>query len=535
MSNRSSPGSSSLWSPPWSLDVVWLVLPATLAAVAFGLLPMRSWDGWWHLYIGRHVSRTGDVPATNGLLYTLPNDTASFVQPWLAQQALHELHRLGGLSALLTVRSLATVVVFGAITWMASRRARSIRTGSLLALVGLAMVAPYVSVRTHLLVWPLYVVLFATGLAIRAGRLGLAWGLVYPAAAALWVQMHGSFPLVVLLCLVFACAAAIESFTDANGSTGGREAIIWLLYGGLSAGATGLHPRGFDVWTYVVSLGRDPAVRQLVTEWWPASPTNPTVLGGCFYVAAALALGWGGYRAYERETSAFEWSAWLMLGATTVMAALRARGLLWFGLTCPIAVAHWVPSSPSQIERPVEKGTLASAVHGLCATACCGSIVLLLPVHPMQADIAAACQAVPIRRAPPGRGRLRAETPVDAVERLNRLDAPHPRIFHDQKYAGYLLWRLDPPFGHRIVFVDQRIELPPLSLWKQYAAIERGRGWRRAFERWNVEAALVGSRQNGLASSLTSSKWRRAVDTPRYTLFLAPGRVGARPRAPRTP
>lgn len=539
---RDGPDIRRLLRPPWSLKLVWLLLPTCLALVAFGLLPLRSWDTWWHMHVGRHVVDTGDLLTTNTFLYTLPADAPSFVQPWLAQTLLYELYELGGLSGLLTLRSLLTAGVLACLTLAAIRRsgsgagsgsasqtAGSVRTGSLLALAGLAFAFPYIAVRTHLFAWPLFVLMLLVGHGIRARRLKPGWAVVFPITAALWVQLHGSFPLAVMVPGTFAAAALWELLrAESEPARENRRAglVIWGLATVATVPAVSLsHPRGLEVWSYVVMLATDPAVPRLVTEWQPTSPTNPMGLGLVFYGVLAAAGGMLWHHQRDPETSSVDPADLLLFAATGLLAALQARGLLWFGLTLPIALAPYFPTfvPGAAAGEHTAPGRAASLLHAALAV---GLVVLsaaLLPVHRLQADLAARYQAIPTRTEPPGRGRLRAEVPVEAVDLL--VDTERPlRFFHDQRFAGYLLWRLDPPPENRLLFVDQRIELPPPSLWQRYVALGDGEGWRELFREDGVSAVLVTDRQAGLRHILKNDDdvvARVHYEDPSTTLFLS--------------
>ena len=71
--------------PPYDLKLVWALVPFALLGISLGMMPLRSWDYWWHISFGRVIASTGEMPLFNHFLYTLPADTPSYVQAWLSQ------------------------------------------------------------------------------------------------------------------------------------------------------------------------------------------------------------------------------------------------------------------------------------------------------------------------------------------------------------------------------------------------------------------------------------------------------------------
>ncbi|MFB6264149.1 MAG: hypothetical protein ABEL76_11070 [Bradymonadaceae bacterium] len=508
---RQPPTLGGILARPRGLDLLWLLLPPVLAAIGFGLLPLRSWDYWWHLAIGRLVDHWGAVPAANHFLYTLPADTPSYVQPWLAQLLLYGLHELWNVHAGLLARNVAAATAFAGLTWAAVRRSRSVPAGSLCALAGLVFALRLMEVRPRLFAWPIFLGLLGIGYGVRSRGWHPGWTLAFPAGTALWANLHGSFLLGPAAGGAFVAASVVDSH---RGEGDGR----WPWWGGAFAASLAAplaNPRGPELYGYVYSLATDDYVRTTVTEWLPTMPTRPPVVGPLFYatVLAAAALLW------RRRTDADPADVFLLTG-TALLAALQVRGLLWWGLTLPVAVS---PYARGLLEAgDDEPGPLARRLH----TAAAGGLLLFgLAVQPMfqwRVDWTASSPLFEVRRRQPLRGVVPDETPFEAVELLARYADP-PRVFHDQRYAGFILFHLTGVRPARTVFVDQRIELPPPRIWKLYEQVVRQPDvWRGVFQQYDVGAAILSRHQQPeLIDRMAGSEgWSMSRSTSDWVLLV---------------
>jgi hypothetical protein len=467
-----------------SLDLLWTILPAALIAITLGLLPLRSWDFWWHIAMGRLVNASGAVPAANYFLYTMDAATPSFIQPWLGQWVLFQLHHLGGLELVLLLRNVLAAAVFGAIGWTAARRSGAAPLGALAALIGMVFCFRCIDERPELLVWPLFVVLLLLAYSIRAGRRPLGWLVFFPLATVVWVNVHGSFLMPAILAVAFGAAALADLLLQPQKAPPGAVAA-WGLTVAACLAALLVNPAGPKIFTFLTNMTNNEVLRQYITEWMPTTLYFPPILGPFFYLiaAATLFLFWR----HRRELDPVD--LFLFVGFW-VMAMKFCRSLLWFGLVWPLAISPYLRDLKFFFKP--EKDTVSSRPWlnlGLAATLTVAALVLQ-PLTARQARLVSAWQVVPTRSQDPLRGRVMAETPVEPVEILHRRGNVH-HLFHDQRYAGFIIYRLQDANPRQMVFVDQRIEFPSPALWKLYDDIGDGNSWRPAFDHYDIDAVIA--------------------------------------------
>lgn len=505
-------------SRPRRLDLIWLLLPTAVALAGFGLIPLRSWDYWWHISMGRLTNYWGAVPAANHFLYTMPADAPSYDQPWLSQLILYGLHFNGSVYLALVFRNLVATAGVAWLSWMAMRRCKSVVIGSLVTLAALPLLLALIEVRPTLFAWPLFCLLLGLGYAIFEGRRSRWWLLAFPLVSALWANLHGSFLLATVLCGLFGTAAAARERNR-------HARFDWTVparWGGATS-ATALaalaNPRTWEIYRYVYGQFTNDVVGTTVTEWLPTTLTNPPGIGAYFYLVLLLA---GGFTIWKRQR--IELVDRLLFGVFAVFAIAYARGLLWFAFMLPVAVGPSL-SVLGGVRSEREQTTPHSALQGVHTVVALGLVATGIAVQPAwtwRVDWTADSPYFEVREREPMRGVVPDETPFEATQVLGKYTQP-PRMFHDDRYAGFLLYHLTDEHPRQLVFVDQRIELPPDRIWKlYYDVVSEPNVWKGVFHQYEIRAAVLSlDEQPTLAEQLTDAEdWKKVQKTDEWVFFL---------------
>ena len=481
--------------PPFTLDLVWVLLPFSLVLLCFAMLPLRSWDYWWHITMGRLLHQYGAIPAANHFLYTMPPDAPSFVQPWLSQWIFFGLHDLGGLQSVLLLRNLIAATVAALLGFGAMRLSRSAMHGAVLTLLAFALAFPYIAARPHLFVLLLFVLLIWLGYRIRRGQLSLGALLLFPATTVLWANLHGSFFVPAAIALAFGAAALVERF-DPRPKLGDvpdphatlRRSVAWFIAFALTLAAPLLNPRGAQLYGYVQDLATNPEIQETVTEWMSATLTNPPGVGILFYLllCAGVVIFWRNRRTVDAVDV-------FLFAGFALMTIFAARSMLWFALILPWTLAAYLPESsdaPGGAQRDTPPPGWLRAVNLLVGLGLLLSALLLQPGTVFHRDFLKAYPAIPTRDEVPLSGLVEAETPVISAAILQQHPGPI-HLFHEQKFAGFLLFHLARSRPEPWVFVDQRIELPPPHVWQLYYDAIHTPAWKGIFQEYDISAALL--------------------------------------------
>ena len=237
-------------------------------------------DVSWHLAAGRWILDNGRIPQVDPFSFTMGG------QPWVAFEWLAEIiyasaFGLAGYAGVAAVVTLALMALHLIVFLHLRRRTGPLAT--LAALVALNVVLnPFTLARPHLLVWP--VLAGWTAMLLRARDERRVPALWLALVMTVWSNLHGSYPLGLLVCAGIGLDAVIASGWD-------RETFRkWLIFGILSAAAAMLNANGIAGFMHpftVAGLG----TLTLIQEWLPSSPSaTPWFFAVLLIVLAAVLL-----------------------------------------------------------------------------------------------------------------------------------------------------------------------------------------------------------------------------------------------------
>jgi hypothetical protein len=477
-----------------TLDQVWMIAALVLVALRPLLTPIPPHDFWWHMAMGREIVQSGTIPREDTFSYTQAGEPF-YNQGWLAQVAMYELHKLGGVPLLLVVQAGVVALAYGLLLWLCIRRTGMVRLSVGILLLAIMPISfDNWNVRPQTYAFPLFVaflLVLDTWRTPQRERGGARLWLL-PLLMIGWVNLHGSFVLGGgLIAFTFIVEAVRRPFLLArrrrtpDSATDHplpdlRQLFVW---GGITAATMLLNPRGIGVLGYVRDLLSTSAVTNLVTEWAP--PTIRDTSGALFF---AFLIGCGVVLAYARRPPdpldmllavAF---LWLALGAS--------RNVVWFGMVAaPLLIGQIAgmirPEKEADVardptkekrsgNRPGSQGvrSINAGFLGILAVL----LVLGLP------------WVKPLLGLPPVLGALISpDTPVEAVAALREDPRRPERLFHAMSYGSYLIWAAP----EQPVFADPRIELYPKEQWLDYIALSTGHNVPQILEKYRFDGLLL--------------------------------------------
>jgi hypothetical protein len=488
--------SSRRW---WLADATALERSLAVAAVSWATFlvltdPVVPNDFWWHLALGRLIVQQGHVPLVDAFSFTR-NGFPWQDQSWLAQVIFYWIHQLANLAGVVVLNAamiaLAYLMLLGVCVW----RSKDIGlSAALLVLVVVPITMDNWTVRPQSLTFPLFVGCLSVLEAHRAGRRARLF--LLPVLTVVWVNVHGSFPLALVLIALAAAGLLADSVAPGTFGLPPQERVLargrarqLLPWAALAGCVVLVNPRGTGALTYVSALLHNDVVTQLASEWAP--PTVRDASGAAFFIVV-IACGILGAclprRPRPSDIVMLVPFLWVALGA--------GRNVIWFAfVAAPMlaeAVSRLAGSGPRDHAARPERG--AKVVAAIVSVA---SVVVLLAGSPW----------FKARWLPGERARLvTSDTPVRAVEFL-RSHQPRPhRLFHSIGYGSYLVWAApDQP-----VFVDPRLELYPRRQWNDYIALNDGHDVDSLIAKYDFDGFLLDlRRQKPLVDALRArpSAW----------------------------
>lgn len=463
-------------------------------------------DFWHHLARGRAMVEYGGILPYEPFTYTIGGQTVRDPN-WLTQLGFYGLFQLGGLPLVIAVNSLLLAAALGGVAWLCHRSLRSWPLSAGLGLAAAAGLWQLLIVRPQTGSLLLFVALYAT---LLAAQRQVRWLLAPPLLCALWVNLHGAFPVALILLGCFSLAALYDAWRGSglgNGSTN-RCAIAgcWLASLAASVAATLLNPYGWRIYHYVlVTSGQ--ATGRAIDEWLP--PNVGQLSGVMFYASLAatavmLAAGW-------RKTTARDW---ILLGCFLPLSLQAVRMLVWWWVVLPPLVCRLLADRVPAALQDQE----ADARPGLSALAFCGALALGVMLSLPWCERFSPLMV---------RDTHRLETDLDAVlTPVKERDEP-TRVFTRFEWGEFLTWTLP---HERSIFMDGRMENYPPQVWDEYFVVTSGEaGWQDILDRYRVDFLLLDRQFHSRLIQRASSAggWTVCGDTGRAVLFQRASRETA--------
>ena len=488
--------------PPERSWTAWAVpdlsLTAALAGVVFCLFvyqaPWRLFadsDPGWHIVSGERILTTGRIPHSDPFSFLQTGHTW-YAYEWLSEIVMALFHRWQGLTGVVFLFTMA----IGLTIWLCFRL--HLRLGGDFFLACL-MASPLVATarvhwlaRHHVLS---YLFLLGTVLyfARAPSRFRLRDGLVLGLGTAVWAGVHGSFPMLIALALLYAAGHAARAvlWKGMDGAEERRRAVWFLLAALCGALGSLLNPYGLALHRHLLEFTFRPELRGAILEWEPYDFAHAGT--GQILITAALG-GLGALLALRQRN----------VPHALVIAFLVALGLK-SGRGLPVLALLGLPLANAAITRTLEtgKGALLRRLMGVsaelrrldrdqhgAALAALAAVAVLVWLH--QPSVMA------------GTGFSPQTYPAAAYETVAELPASS-RIFASAIDGGYICYRSN---GARKIWIDGRVDYfgPPPYL--QYWQILRTKpGWEDTLQAVGFTHAVIGI-GSPLAAALEQAGWR---------------------------
>ncbi|WP_309603354.1 hypothetical protein [Sphingomonas sp.] len=258
-----------------------LIVPAIIGS---SLTIFNDGDIHWHIAAGQWILDHRAVPTVDPFSFTFGG------RPWMAFEwgsqliygGAYRLEGYAGVAAVVTglLVALHLIIIANARRWLGPM-------GVAITIILLNLVIiPMTLARPHMFGW----VLLALWLHVllKAREQSRAPPLIAAALMILWVNLHGSFAIGLVIAAIFALDACIEARW--------RWPVVrgWLLFGIGSALGAMITPNGIDGFLYPLSVAQLKTL-PLIVEWRPSDWSRTPY----FFVAiglAALLMAWRGVK-----------------------------------------------------------------------------------------------------------------------------------------------------------------------------------------------------------------------------------------------
>jgi hypothetical protein len=469
--------------------------------------PIRPYDFWWHIAVGREIVTNGSIPTVDVYSYTEGGQPyLSYQMFWLMEVILYGVYKLGGPELVVVIQSLLITSAYLVIFMICRLTSKSWRIAALGALFAAALGLNDWNVRPQGVTF-LLASLFLLAIYKYRNKPQWGWLIIFPTCMLIWVNSHGTFIIGLTLVGIW-WGQEIWTALRQRISHGQVVELKRIVVPGIMFGITVLicllNPRGLGIINYLKTLTSNSVVQNLVTEW--AAPTFGTLMGVLFFcglIGSAILLV-----VSPKRPDFFQIATFLVFG---ILGLKTSRGSVWFGLVMAPIVAEHIAASVKQFQKTGrtttnQEGSRILNILFVFVIVLMGVISLpwLKSILPLPAAKA---------------GLISTETPVEATQFLLE-ENPPGHIFNSMTFGSYLIWAAHPQYQ---VFVDSRIELFPENVWLDYLRISNAQGdWEALLREYGVNTLMLSPlEQPSLFQAVkNSSEWKKVYQDSVSTIFI---------------
>lgn len=520
----------------------------TLYTFSITLVPIRSDnDCWWHVKTGQYLLENG-LPKTDVFSYTA-SDIEWHNHEWLTQMAFAAVYNMGDSNSLGGWR--AVILFKGIILWacyavafvLAGRLSRNawiaLLVVALAVAIGRRTFYPRPPVVSNLIL--MIEIYLLTG--ISEGWFRKRWIFLLVPMIALWTNLHGAW---IAGGLVLAAFAADQTWCILRDRLPRMPfavptvvfpwKILFILLP-LCLIATFFNPYIYHLYELPARVMKDTALVSVIGELQPPDFKFVVDFELAIHGAFLLALLLRGFRVRIFEVLIYLFFLHQavqhirhMLLFSVMMIPLYSRLAGGFLEAASVSVREWLDrvKLPSCVGLIPAMGVLSLAVWTI------GWVV----INPREGgrfsmlfrgDLYPATYTQRNLQFLNGTDYIKSRYPSMVCD-LIELAELEGRMFNENHYAGYVLWRLSP--DKHLVFSDPRFDIFGGTIWRSERLISAGAedsildydeegnpvtsGWSQELDRWDVQWAIV-KENSGLQWRLTESEgaWVRGAYWPR--------------------
>jgi hypothetical protein len=321
--------------------IVAIVTAGIFAWLVFGQSIFNDGDTSWHLASGRLILDTRAIPHTDPFSFTFAGHEWT-AHEWLAEVAMALVDRISGWAGVAVLFAGAIAIALGLVA-RELLRALPLRYALLAFAFLVAVLAPFMLARPHVLTWPIFV-LWLLAL-LRARDEHRAPKLAWAGLMVVWANLHASYLIGIGIAGVFALEALLQEKDK-------RAVVIgWLPFGLLSLLFAAVTPHGIQGFLYPLQVSGMKSL-PLIQEWRSSSLSDDML----FFVALVAIAG-----LVATKVRNLSWIRLLLIAGLAAMAVLHSRHQPLFLMTAALLLARAIAESakPPRLMTPLAIGLAA--------------------------------------------------------------------------------------------------------------------------------------------------------------------------------
>jgi hypothetical protein len=423
-------------------------------------------DTFWHLVIGEHIFRDKSFPVVDEYSYTMAG-APWIAKEWLSQILFYITYSVAGWFGVAlftaTIAALSYSILFA---WLC-RRVEPIVALTMTAVafsLGLVTLLARPQIFSYLML-----TLCACGLVGALEQKKTPWWLV--PLAALWANLHASFPIALVLAALFGLEAVASAPRGLRAQTGAKWSLVLLA----ALAATGATPYGYR--PLLVSFDIVGAKEINYIDEWTPLPLDLKGAYGVAFIAGTLAI------------VAAARAGWTRAAPLVVCSTLMIWHVRFFPLFAIVAAPAVAAPLACRFPRFARRASGPGA-----ATQKAAATALVLTSIATVAIIMSAQKPRPALRM----------APLAALEAAQKVPVSGP-VFNDYPFGGFLI------FNGVKTFIDGRTELYLKGLLQKTWTAEHSdsdTAFLSLLDDYHVTWALLVNGSQGVEKLDGSAQWK---------------------------
>ncbi len=402
---------------------------------------------------------------------------------WLSQVLMALCERVGGLKLLMFLKTALLLVAIGIIYHFILRMTKHYKIALIFIIFAVALGFTNWNIRPQIFIIPIFA--FFYSYLFRTKMITNSSILLFSLLMILWVNLHSSFPLGIMLLGIFLLGEAIDEYYNIRSIKGlvkdsRLKKLLFLLI--IFVSITLVNPYGIDIWRDMwanASIGQKRS-----TEWQPTIMNN--FVGYCLVISIVISTI---ILKYSKRRMTI--TDGLLLLSFLYIAFKANRMILWWGVvSAPILAAHFCSIEPvwKRISGPEKKAESSKSESECLPLNILFLIIMVItaisflpwlrPYHPIKSV----------------RAFIHPKTnPVEIVNYIKRENLKG-NMYNDINWGSYLIWILWPEYK---VFADNRLHLVPEEIWKDCEDVHYGLGnWGKILDKYKISFVVLSKEDN---------------------------------------
>lgn len=469
---------------PSFFDIIFVFVAALLLFTMPHSGILDDSDTGWHIRNGEAILANHALPHVDPFSYTMAGKPW-FAWEWLADIGLGFIHGHAGLLGVTVVSALIMALALALEYKLAEWRSGNAILAIALTLISAGAAFIHRLARPHILSWVLLCIFLIVLERFRTGRSSSKSLWLLPALMVLWTNLHGSFPLGIIVMAVFLAGEWVNDGSpvkprDWRGTRSAKLAVATVA----ASLATLVNPYGYQLHVHIVKYLRNSFLIDNTNEF--ASPDFHVWSPRCFLLLIVIALiGLAGSRRRAKLAD-------IVLAVLAIaMALAAARNLPTSAILLTFAAAPYLEDTLRRAWQSDALNRLFAWAPGMCDRTTAVQKVLYPGLFSAAFTLFSLALLFTGGRAG-GKllidARMSEKFPAQAADYIKQAGI-HDHLFTFDQWGGYLIYRLSPDFK---VFIDGRGDFYSSDLLHDYMRfVELKPGWKAMFDKYSVRYILL--------------------------------------------